>query len=439
MHIKTISRRLALGLGVASLGACDSIFGSGKSSLPGDRQSVLRGETRLVADTDVSPVSLPAPQPVTSWPQVGGSASHAPGHVAAGGQLERVWRSSVGAGAGYRRKLPSTPVSDGRRIYTMDAETRVSAFEALTGNRVWHTDVEPDEADSTPIGGGIALEGNTLYVATGLAEILALDSDTGNIRWRKELPAPARGAPTVADGRVFIPLVEGRLIACSAQDGSAVWNYRSQAAVASILGVPAPAVSGPLVVAGFGSGELVGLRADNGRVAWSDSLASSRGSSSLSDLSAIRGMPVIDNGTVFAISVGGVFTAIDLRSGRRLWEREISGQETPCVAGSFVFVLSGEQELVAVGRNDGRIRWVRSLPAFGNPEKRRDPIIWTGPLLASGHLLIGNSESEMLLINPLNGETVREASLPAAASLPPIATGNYVYWLTDNGSVQALG
>ncbi len=438
MRVTTISRRAALGLGLVSLSACD-MFGSGKTPLPGDRQSVLRGETQLAADSNVSPVVLPQARNVAAWPQSGGSTGHSPGHVAAGGQFGRQWRSSVGAGAGYRRKLPSTPVTDGTRLYAMDAETRVSAFDANTGSRIWDTDVEPEDADSTPIGGGVAVEGNTVFVATGLAEILALEADTGAIRWRKDLPAPARGAPTVSDGRVFVPLAEGRVVACSAQDGSTIWNYRSQAAVASILGMPAPAVDGALVVVGFGSGELVCLRADNGRVAWSDSLASSRGNSSLSDLSAIRGMPVIDNGTVFAVSVGGVFAAIDLRSGRRLWEREIPGQEMPCVAGSFVFLLSAAQELVAVGRDDGRIRWVRSLPAFGNPEKRRDPITWTGPLLANGVLLIGNSESEMLTINPLNGETVSTGSLPGAASLPPIASGNYVYWLTDNGSVQALG
>ena len=37
------------------------------------------------------------------------------------------------------------------------------------------------------------------------------------------------------------------------------------------------------------------------------------------DLSSIRGAPVIDGGTVYAVGLGGLIVAIDLRSGRRVW------------------------------------------------------------------------------------------------------------------------
>ena len=92
-----------------------------------------------------------------------------------------------------------------------------------------------------------------------------------------------------------------------------------------------------IVVGGFASGELAAIRVADGRVAWSETLASARGGG-LSDIAAIAAMPVIDRGRVFATGLGGLTVAIDLRSGRRLWEREVGAVETPWSAGDALFL-----------------------------------------------------------------------------------------------------
>ena len=133
------------------------------------------------------------------------------------------------------------------------------------------------------------------------------------------------------------------------------------------------------------------LRADSGTLAWSDSLAAARGRNSLADLSAIRAMPVIVNNVVYAISVGGLLLALDLRSGRRLWEREAAGQNTPWVAGDWLFVLTLDQQVACLSRADGRIRWITQLARYENVAKSRDPIYWTGPLLGGSYLYLAGS------------------------------------------------
>src|SRR5690606_24108716 len=122
-------------------------------------------------------------------------------------------------------------------------------------------------------------------------------------------------------------------------------------------------------------------------VAWSENLAAYRRTTGLAGLADIRGLPVIDKGVVIAISFGGLMTAIDERTGDPIWQREFGGSETPWVAGNHVFVLSSENELVAMGRDNGVIRWVTQLPRYGNEDKRRDPLYWTGPVLAGGRLI----------------------------------------------------
>ncbi len=58
---------------------------------------------------------------------------------------------------------------------------------------------------------------------------------------------------------------------------------------------------------------------------------------------------MIDRGRVYAIGVGGLIVALDLRSGRRLWEREVGGGQTPWIAGDWLFVQTADQSLAAIG------------------------------------------------------------------------------------------
>ena len=123
----------------------------------------------------------------------------------------------------------------------------------------------------------MAVSEGTLYAVNGLGELVALDAARGSTRWRRGFGAPARSAPTVADGRLFVVTIEDKLLALAADDGRQLWSYQAPTSATSMLGQPAPAYADGLVVAGFGSGELAALRAETGGVAWTDSLASARG------------------------------------------------------------------------------------------------------------------------------------------------------------------
>ena len=142
------------------------------------------------------------------------------------------------------------------------------------------------------------------------------------------------------------------------------------------MGQPAPAFANGLVVAGFGSGDLVCIRADTGTVIWSDSLGGGAAPASLVNFSSIRGRPVIANGQVFAIGMGGLTVGVDLPTGRRLWDRDVAGLDSPWVAGDWMFVVSADQKMAAISTRDGSVAWVTDLPRWETPEKQKDPISW---------------------------------------------------------------
>jgi outer membrane protein assembly factor BamB len=438
---RTLTRRSALLAGlVAPLAGCqayDDMFGTKKKTLPGERQTVLAGTRPLADGTAPQRVGLPAPMDAAEWPQPGGTAAHEGGHLALSG-YNRAWSAGIGSSSGYRRRVTAQPVVAGGRVFTMDSDGMVSAFDAATGRSLWSADTEPADDRSTNVGGGISASGDTVFATTGRAEILALDAASGGVRWRTALGAPARSAATVTSERLFVGTLDNQMLGLSATDGKKLWSYQSPATETLVLGLPAPAYVDGIVIAGFGSGELVAMRGTSGTVVWSDTLATSRGRTSIADLSAIRGMPMVKDGRVYAASLGGVLLANDLRSGRRLWEVEFASGETPWVAGDWVFAVSTGAEVAAINRTDGAVAWVRQLERFENPAKERDPITWCGPILAGGQLFLGNTTGSAVLLDPATGATTGTMSLPGALTIAPVVAGGTMYMVTDNATLLAL-
>lgn len=435
-----ISRRTALLLPFALAGCdtLDGLFDVDKPPLPGKRISVLSTRRGIEVDAGDRPIALPRPVNNPEWAQAGGDPSHAMGHLQAGDRLTEVWRADIGEPGGYRDRIFSPPVVAGGRVFTMDADAGVAAFDAKSGNRLWQRDTQAKKDRSVNVGGGIGVAGGVVYVSTGRADVLALAADSGKIIWRQPLGNAARAAPTIADGRLFVPTVDQQLVALAIDDGRKLWAYQGEAVDTFALGLPSPAYADGIVVAGFGAGEVAALRAEGGAVAWTDTLASTGGRNSLVDISTVRAMPVISDGTVYATGLGGLTVAVDLRTGRRLWERDIGSAETPWLAGDWLFVLTDQQELAAVSRTDGAIAWVTPLPRYGREEKKKDPIRWQGPLLVGDRLVLTGSRALAVAISPYTGKVLGRQELPGASSLPAIVAGGTVFIITDDAVLLAL-
>ncbi|MEE9251064.1 MAG: PQQ-binding-like beta-propeller repeat protein [Alphaproteobacteria bacterium] len=434
-------RRLLFVLTSLALGGCGLLFDfPAESKLPGERISVLRFDRALQPDSELArlPVRLPPPWANPGWPQAGGLASHAMHHLELGDAPSRAWRTSVGRGSNSERRLLAQPVVAGNRVYTLDASARVYALEAASGKRVWRKDLRPRNETEGTLGGGIAFAYGRLYVTTGFAEVLALNADTGTVLWRRGVSGPMRAAPTVAEGRVFAVTIDNKTYALAADDGRVLWTHTGMAEIAGLLGGASPAVADGIVVVPYSSGELYALSATNGRQLWTDFLARPQRTSAVSTMADIQAAPVIDRGRVIGISNSGSMVAIGLRSGARLWEQRISGQQSPWVAGEFIYVMATNGDLVCLTRRDGRVRWVSVVPIYENEKKKTGLISWAGPVLAGDRLLLAGSHGEVLSISPYTGDLLSVIKMPDAVIIPPAVANKTLYFLTDDADLIAL-
>ncbi len=436
----SISRRAAV-LTPLALAGCDTIegwFSTKKDPLPGKREPLGALRRGFNADENVPAVTLPLPVRDMEWPQTAGGPTHLMGHLSANETLKPAWTADLGEGGGYRRSILAQPVVANGVVFTMDSDSVVTAFNFSNGARLWRTPTVNEDLDSSNVGGGLCWAGGTLYAVNGMAELLALDAAKGTVRWRHSIDVPARSAPTVAEGRIFLTTIDSRLLALSADDGHQLWSYQATKAATTILGSPAPAYAQGIVVAGFGSGELTAVRAESGNVIWTDGLGLAESQSGIVDFLAIRGEPVIYNNQVFATGLGGLTIADDLLTGRRVWERRVASENTPWIAGDWMFLISTDQQIGALGINDARVSWVASLPRWENPEKKKDEITWFGPVLAGSRLIVLGTNERGLALDPATGATVATMTLSdKPAPFTPVVVDGTLLTVTDDGKLTA--
>ena len=462
-----ISRRvrfLVLLAGASVLASCsvyrdvEDLFNvNHKTKIQGERISIIQSEAQLSSDPMLAAVKmdLPPPKKNMEWPQPGGTPDNVMGNLMADGPLEQVWSVSAGKGTDDNSRLTAPPIVAGGLIYVLDAETHVFAFDALTGKPVWDKSVAPtgqsgssswfsifsSSGDINPakgFGGGLAYDNGKVFAATGFGNVIALDAKTGNQLWSVSTVVPVHSAPVVVDGRIYVITQENETQALDVNDGHLLWDHRGTVESAGILSSAGVGVSGDTVVVPYSSGELFALRAQNGTPSWTDTLSRNGNVTSLTIINDIAGRPVIDRNMVFAVSHSGTLAAINFRSGSRAWTRNIAGIQTPLVAGEYVFIVSTDGQVVCMNRGDGRIRWTQQLPAFGDPAGKRDPIVWTGPLLVSNFLVLVANDGQATLLSPFNGQKLGQTAIPDGTFIPPVVANGMMYVLTNEAQLVAL-
>ncbi len=420
--------------------ACGVFERSRPPPLEGERIPVLLHETSLRPDPGLASAEVSVSPPIRNeaWSTAGGNASHALYHIALAEEPRQAWRTGVGRGASRGVRLLAQPVVDeDGRVFTLDVQARLTALDAGDGRRLWERRLPGDRVGSGTLGGGLAVADGKVFVTTGFAQVIALDASSGEVLWRQNVSAPIRSAPTVGEGRVFVVSSDNQTQALDAATGEIVWTHRGAAELASLLGAASPAYDAGTVVVAYSTGDLFALRAATGTELWSDYLSRVTRTTAVGQIADIRGSPVIDRGRVIAVSNAGRMAAFNLANGQRLWEQQIAGIQTPWVAGDYVYVVTTDGYLVCLSREDGRVRWIRGVPRYENPDRRDGIIVWSGPILAGDRLLLAGTNREIISVSPYSGDLLGYVRMPDGVSVPPAVARETLFILTDSADLIA--
>ncbi|WP_417691836.1 PQQ-binding-like beta-propeller repeat protein [Roseibium sp.] len=439
-------RPVALAVLLSSgLAACGSVSEFAGNMNPWGKEKILAGDRKALFDNNdpaieatAKPASFGSASGGQTWTTVGGNAENNPGNVAISISGSRVWRASIGSSGGGLTsdalRSYARPVSDGSRVFVYKPSGDVVAL-STGGGRLWTRSLRPEgERDLAP-GGGVAVSGGRVYAATAYRTLAALDAGSGQVLWQVDLPTPARGAPAVGQGKVFVVSQSNEVYALNLEDGSEAWSYTGIEENAGVLSAAAPAVSGKKVVVPFSSGEVMAIDTESGEADWIDGVTRGIRTFALSGLSDVSASPVIAGGTVYATGVSGRILAASLKTGSREWAQDLGSVHTPVVSGNSLFMVDLDDRLVALDRKSGEILWATVLP---KPQKKKQRRNWAGPLLANGALVVMSSDGRMALVDAASGKIMTTNDVKTDVYVAPIAAGGRMIVLDGDDAVAAF-
>jgi outer membrane protein assembly factor BamB len=433
---------LALSLALTGCGSVSEFAGnmnpfSREKILPGEREPVFEGADPAAQALGQSAKVGPATGGQT-WTTAGGGVTNDPGNVAVSVSGSRAWRAQVGSsGRGITSaalRLSARPVSDGSRIFVYKPNGEVVAL-STAGGRQWTQNLRPEGERDVGPGGGVAVEGGVVYVATSYRQLAALDAGSGREIWKADLDTPARGAPVAGNGHVFVVSQSNEVYALNQSDGSIAWTYAGIEETGGILSAANPAISGNRVIVPFSSGEIMAIDIKSGEPAWVDGVARGFRTLAVSGLADVSASPVVSGSTVYATGVSGRTVAVDARTGQRRWEQDLGSVHTPVVSGSALFMVDLDDRMVALDLKTGETLWATSLPRPDRKKKRRN---WAGPILANGALVAFSSDGQIAIVDAASGNTMLTQRTNTDVFVTPIVAGGRVVVLTDNDGVAAF-
>lgn len=414
--------------------------------LPGKRESIRadegapEGTAPVETPSEARPISLPAQSNSSTWALPWGTPSGRVTHAALNLPLEEFWSASIGDGDSRRNRITAEPVVAGGRIFTLDAESLVTAT-STTGETVWQTDVIPARDKSgQATGGGLAFSNGRLFVTSGYGTIVALNAATGEKEWVQRLEASATGQPTVFGGIVYLTAGDDRGWALSEDQGRQLWTLTAAPDGNNILGAPAPAVSGDLAIFAFGSGEVQAVFRRGGLRRWDASVSGQRLGTALASIGDITAAPVVSGSTVYVGNQSGRTVALDLGSGERKWTANEGAVGRIIPAGNSVFIISDQNDLLRLSAADGSRIWKVDLPKFTSdrPSKQSSVVSHHGPVLAGGRLLIASDDGLIRSFDPVNGDLTSTVEIPGGATSAPVVAGGVFYVVSTKGRLHAF-
>ncbi len=337
-------------------------------------------------------------------------------------RFDRVWSDSVGDGQGglFNRLRPAI---SGDTLVVAAANGKIEAFDRHKGKSLWRANLKQ------PLTGGVGIGGNRVFVTSADGRLWALDLAGGETLWKKSVGGEVLSPAVADDGLVAVATFDGRLVGLNAEDGAPRWSYSVMPPVLSLRAASAPLFVEGAVVAGFASGKVVAVNRDSGQLYWESRAGTSEGSSEIERLTDIASDPLVADGKLFVAAYQGDLSALELRSGRKIWSRKASSYGSLSDGYSNIYVATVDGNVIAFDRDDQGVRWEQSVLA------RRQ---LSGTATWRSYVAVGDLEGYVHLLSQADGRIVGRVRVDSdGVRVAPLVVDDLLYVFGNSGKIAA--
>ena len=270
-----------------------------------------------------------------------------------------------------------------------------------------------DVIESSP-----AIVGGVVYVGAGDGMLLALDFDTGALRWSYEAGGLiGESSPAVANGIVYVGDLDGVLHAVNAADGTPRWTFETEAEIRS-----SPVIVDGLVLVGSYDAHLYAVDADTGALRWK-----------MLTQGMVHATPAVQAGLTFVAGCDGFFRAVRVEDGTEAYLVDAGAYTaaSPVLDGDRAYFGTFNNEVLALDLARREVYW-----RYADPD-RQFPF-YSSAALADGRVIVGGRDRRIHAIDAETGEAVWTFATRARVDSSPVVAGGHVYVGSSDGRFYVL-
>lgn len=369
----------------------NGIAGAG-ARLPSGKALRARGAWRRPIGSGFSAIALAGGRGYTALSD--GALDHLTAFDAANGR--ELWRARIGetyrGHDGSRDGPASTPAVDEGRVFALNRQGVLFAFETGAGKALWRRDLADELGTPTPFYGFATsplVRGPHVIVQAGGEKggLVAFDKATGAIAWSvSHSKTSGYASPvlaTLAEVPQLLALANDIVYAVRPEDGGLLWSLPTGWSDES-LRAPLALPGGRVLISGVNEAKLIGVRRAGERFVAEELWKTPRLKNSLSPT-------VFQDGHLYGFS-SGYLVCLDAATAEVAWRERVYG-------GSMILV---DGHLLILGAESGELRVAR-VSSRGYQERFKAPVFnpgatsVTGPAFTAGRLFLRNLEELVAL------------------------------------------
>lgn len=299
----------------------------------------------------------------------------------------------------------ATPLVEDDRVYTLGAEGRLICFARDSGKIIWQRDLKSEYKTNSPLWGYSAhptIDGDRLIVIAGGegSQTVALDKMTGKEIWRYGSASEQGYCPvkfiTQQGKRQMLVTSPDWIAAIDPQTGKEIWKESYQADNGSIIMTPLFIQDRFVMVGGFNQRSLL-LELNSGAIGAKPLLRDKPKQL----ISPVNVQPFVVGDVVYGVDASGSLMAVEIPSGKRLWETSQPISERPNQSGTafivqnqdrfFLFTENGELVICKLSRQ-GYSEIDRAKVIEPSPGAVNRPVVWSMPAFAGTRMYVRNNQ-----------------------------------------------
>ncbi len=334
-----------------------------------------------------------------------------------------IWRQQVGVGAGEQQVYLQPALADGV-LYVADRKGVVLALEAASGAERWRRET------GLSVTGALAAAEGMLLLGTSDAEVIALDATDGTERWRAAVSSEVLSSPQALDGVVVAQTVDDRTFGIAAETGARRWSYQRRPPALTLRGTASPALAEGRAFIGLASGKLIALDLADGGLVWEAAVTLPRGSSELDRMVDLDATPLVAGDLVFAAAYQGRLAAIARSTGVIIWSRDISSYRAPALDGDRLLVTDARSHVWAIAPGNGAALW---------KQDKLQARALSAPTAIGDYVVVGDFEGYLHFLARADGRLLGRVQIDGkGVAQAPLAAGRILYAYGRGGILTAL-